>query len=114
MDFLEWTDERSFRLSGRRDGAVQIGAVNVTPDGVARRLGEHPSIKNCRVSVGMRGDGVRRLVAHIELKSDWRPNERTARDIDAWCRKALQQQERPQVYQFEKAVTPDEKTAQAR
>lgn len=101
MDGLDWKGERSFMLAGRRDGAVQIGAVNVFPDAVATALSAHPSIESCTVSVGRRGDGASRLVAHIILCSDAPPNERTARSIDAWCRSNLRQQERPQIYNFE-------------
>ncbi len=100
MDFLEWSGERSFVLSGRRDGAVQIGAVNVQPDDVARQLAQHPAISECDVKASRSGDGVLRLMAHIVLKKGFVSDERTARDIDAWCRTGLRQQERPRIYQF--------------
>ncbi len=104
MDFLEWTGERAFRLAGRRDGAIQIGAVNVHPDVVARQVSQHPAVGECAVNVNRSGDGVTRLVAHIVLKRDRLPNESTARDIDAWCRTSLRQQERPRIYQFHQAL----------
>lgn len=102
MDLLEWAGERSFALSGRRDGAVQIGAVNVFPDAVAETLRTHPHIKNCDIIVGRRSDGAARLIANIILADKTPPNERTARDIDVWCRINLRRQERPQIYNFEK------------
>lgn len=101
MDVLTWSGERSFALSGRRDGAVQIGAVNVFPEAVAAALQSHPHVDDCEITVGRRGDGAARLIAHIVLKESVQPNERTARDIDAWCRTNLRQQERPQIYNFE-------------
>ncbi|MEX6633106.1 acyl-CoA synthetase family protein [Hyphococcus lacteus] len=101
MDILQWDGERSFALSGRRDGAVQIGAVNVFPDVVSNALRSHPHIKECEIVVGRRSDGASRLVAHIVLSEKVQPNERTARDIDTWCRANLRQQERPQIYNFE-------------
>ncbi len=100
MDFLEWSGERTFVLSGRRDGAVQIGAVNVQPDDVARQLAQHPAIRQCVVKASRSGDGVMRLMAHIVLKKGYLADEGTARDIDAWCRTSLRQQERPRIYQF--------------
>lgn len=100
MDYLEWSGERSFVLSGRRDGAVQIGAVNVLPDDVARQLAQHPAISECTVKASRSGDGVMRLMAHIVLKKGHGADERTVRDIDAWCRTGLRQQERPRIYQF--------------
>ncbi|MBT8472664.1 MAG: hypothetical protein HKN14_02430 [Marinicaulis sp.] len=101
VDFIDWTDERSFRLGGRRDGAVQIAAVNVFPDDVARRLEAAPEIESCRIRVGRRGDGVNSIIAHIILKDGRAPSDSVARSIDAWCRAHLRQQERPRIYQFE-------------
>ena len=103
-DFLEWVSERSFHLAGRRDGAVQIGAVNVIPDDVALRLSGHPRVAECAVRVGRRGDGVDRLIAHVVLKKEFQPDERTAREIDAWCRTTLRQQERPRIFHFEETI----------
>lgn len=101
MDCLNWTGDRAFTLAGRRDGAVQIGAVNVFPAQIASVLEEHPHIETCEIAVGRRGDGASRLVANIVLNAEVLPNEKTARSIDAWCRSKLRQQERPQVYNFE-------------
>lgn len=104
MDLIEWTDERRFRLLGRKDGAVQIGAVNVFPSDVARALCDHEKIIACEVVDGRRGDGVNRLIANIVLAEDVPPNEKTAREIDAWCRRNLRQQERPRIYNFTLAL----------
>lgn len=104
MDLIEWTDERRFRLLGRKDGAVQIGAVNVFPSDVARSLCDHEKIVACDVVDGRRGDGVNRLIANIVLAEGVSPNEKTARDIDAWCRRNLRQQERPRIYNFTLAL----------
>ncbi|NOX95561.1 MAG: hypothetical protein GXP04_10860 [Alphaproteobacteria bacterium] len=101
MDLIEWVSDRSFKLGARRDGAVQIGAVNVFPEQVTEVLSEHPRIKECIVRAGRRGDGVNRLIAHIVLKPEFQPNDVTAREIDAWCRMKLRQQERPRIYNFE-------------
>ncbi len=101
MDVLNWAGTREFSLSGRRDGAVQIGAVNVFPDAVAASMRSHRYIKDCHIAVGRRGDGAARLIANILLADKVLPNERTARDIDVWCRINLRQQERPQIYNFE-------------
>lgn len=101
MDYFDWIDERRFRLSGRRDGAVQIGAVNVLPIDVARRLSEHSMIKLCDVRVGERRDGVNSLIAHIVLRDEQLPTDAVAREIDAWCREHLRHYERPRIYRFE-------------
>ena len=100
MDLIEWADDRRFRLLGRKDGAVQIGAVNVFPADVARAMCGHDKIAACEVEDGRRGDGVNRLIANIVLEKGVPPTEKTARDIDAWCRRNLRQQERPRIYNF--------------
>ena len=101
MDVLDWVAPRKFRLGGRCDGAVQIGAVNVFPDEVADLLRRHPKVADCAIAVGRSGDGVSRLIAHLVLNKNAPPNDRTARDIDSWCRLNLRQQERPRIYNFE-------------
>jgi 4-coumarate--CoA ligase (photoactive yellow protein activation family) len=100
MDILVWDGDRRFRLGGRRDGAVQIGAVNVFPERIARKISEHPDIGSCEVSVSRHAAGADRLVADITLKSGGPPPESVARSIDVWCRTKLRPHERPRVYNF--------------
>jgi len=103
MDELEWTDARAFRLGPRRDGAVQVGAVNVFPDRIAAIIKGHPSVADCTVSVMRQANGVNRLVARLRLKKGELLTERAARDIDAWCRMQLRPPERPRIYNFDDA-----------
>lgn len=104
MDVLIWEGERSFRLGGRRDGAVQIGAVNVFPRRIEEILRRHPMIEDCRVAVSRHHGGVNRLIAHIRLNPETAPSEQTARAIDVWCRTELRPQERPRIYSFEETL----------
>ncbi|MEM8935304.1 MAG: hypothetical protein AAGC77_02725 [Pseudomonadota bacterium] len=105
MDRLEWRGDRGFCLLGRRDGAVQIRGVNVFPEAVAATMRDHKTIDQCTVRVGRRGDGVRRLIAHIVLKKGKRPTDRIAREIDLYCRSKLRQEERPRIYRFEASLS---------
>ncbi len=100
MDMFAWDGDRRFRLGGRRDGAVQIGAVNVFPERIARKIAEHPDIGSCAVSVSRHAAGADRLVATIVLKSGGPPLETVARSIEVWCRTKLRPHERPRVYNF--------------
>lgn len=100
MDNLTWETERGFRLGGRRDGAVQIGAVNVFPDKVAETIRSHPLVDDCRIHVARQASGFNRLIAEIKLTRGQAPTEPEARDIDAWCRANLRPQERPRIYSF--------------
>ncbi|GAB4517776.1 MAG: hypothetical protein Kow00133_02360 [Amphiplicatus sp.] len=101
MDVLRWQSERSFRLGGRRDGAVQVGAVNVFPDRIAEAIRRHRFVEDCEVSADGRPGGLTRLIAHIKLNAEIPPTEQTAREIDAWCRAQLGSHERPRIYHFE-------------
>ncbi|MGE0408374.1 MAG: hypothetical protein AB7P23_03825 [Amphiplicatus sp.] len=107
MDALEWANELSFRLGARRDGAVQVGAVNVFPERIARVIRQHPAVDDCRVWVVRHQGGVNRLVARIALNREIAPTEPTARDIDAWCRSQLRPEERPRIYNFEMSLGED-------
>lgn len=99
MDFLVWDSDRRFRLGGRRDGAVQIGGVNAFPDEIAARIGEHPAVVQCSVSLSRHPGGMDRLIATVTLAGG-PVSESTARSIDAWCRLKLRAHERPRVYNF--------------
>ncbi|MEK7264541.1 MAG: hypothetical protein AAB227_00450 [Pseudomonadota bacterium] len=100
MDELLWEGDRRFRLGGRRDGAVQIGGVNVFPARIAQKIAEHPEIRRCEISVTKQQNGADRLVVTIELNSGAPPSESTARSIDSWCRAKLQPYERPRLYSY--------------
>lgn len=101
MDVLEWTNDRTFRLGPRRDGAVQIGAVNVFPDQIAAAIRRHKAVEDCRIRVVRHAGGQNRIIARIKLNAEIAPSEQTARDIDAFCRAILRLQERPRIYNFE-------------
>lgn len=101
MDVLEWEGERQFRLAGRRDGAVQVGAVNVFPLRIADAIGGHRHVAGCRIRVGRHEGGFNRLIAHIVLADARTPSETVARSIDSWCRAHLGPHERPRIYHFE-------------
>lgn len=101
MDNIEWAGERLFKLGGRRDGAVQIGAVNVFPERIAAVIAAHRAVASCAVEVMRQKGGVNRLVARIVLHPGLAPTEPAARDLDQWCRAQLRPQERPRIYNFE-------------
>ena len=100
MDVLSWIGDRRFRLGGRRDGAVQIGAVNVFPARISQRIAEHPDVSACEVAVTHHANSGERIVATITLRSGAAPSESTARSIDLWCRSKLRPYERPRIYNF--------------
>lgn len=102
MDHMEWHGERTFKLAGRRDGAVQIGAINVFPSSIGAIIGEHPDIVECTVRVTHRAGALDRLIAHIQLRDGLQPTQDIAWSVDEWCRNRLQPPERPRIYVFNK------------
>ncbi|WP_306252203.1 hypothetical protein [Parvularcula sp. IMCC14364] len=100
MDHLLWEGDRTFSLAGRRDGAVQIGAVNVFPQKIGEIIAEHPDIAGCNVRVAQRSGALDRLIAHIDLNAGVSPNQDMAWRVDEWCRKKLRPPERPRIYVF--------------
>ncbi|MEO1014726.1 MAG: hypothetical protein AAFX08_06000 [Pseudomonadota bacterium] len=100
-DHLEWRDARSFEVGARRDGAVQIGAVNVFPIRIATVVEAHADVESCRIDVGRHSGGFDRLIARIVLRDGLTPSEGRARSIDRHCRERLEPHERPRIYKFE-------------
>ncbi len=100
MDHLNWAGDRAFNLAGRRDGAVQIGAVNVFPKKIGEIIATHQNIEDCTVSVAQRSGALDRLIAHIALRPGIQPDEDTAWEVDEWCRQKLRPPERPRIYVF--------------
>lgn len=100
MDDLEWGDKNTFELGARRDGAVQIGAINVFPAAIAMIIEQHPDVSQCSVRVSQRPGALDRLIADITLKEGSNPDQSMAWSIDEWCRKKLRPPERPRIYAF--------------
>ena len=104
MDKLDWSDERRFNLAGRRDGAVQIGAVNIFPDKIAQTLLGHRDVENCMIEIRRHKGGVNRVIANIKLKLTIPPTEAVVRDINKYCRSKLRAQERPSIFHFKTEI----------
>jgi len=104
MDVLTWSGDRRFVLSGRRDGAIQIGAINVFPDKIAQKMQGHSFVEGCKIRIGKHKGGINRLIAHIKLKQSAAPTEATVREIDQFCRSSLRPQERPGIFHFEESL----------
>ncbi len=104
MDHFNWDNQRCFSLAGRRDGAIQIGAVNVFPDKIAKLICDHNFVSKCTIRVA-NSSGIaqsNRLIADITLKKEALTSEDIARDIDGWCKANLGLHERPHIFNFYK------------
>ncbi|MEM9285271.1 MAG: 4-coumarate--CoA ligase, partial [Pseudomonadota bacterium] len=85
---------------GRRDGAVQIGAINVFPAQIGDVIAEHPGVVGCDVRLSRRSGALDRLIADITVAPGLEPDEDMAWAIDEWCRSKLRPAERPRIYRF--------------
>jgi len=92
-DRWTWTGERTFRPAGRRDGAVQVGGVNVFPDLVAQRLRAHPAVADCAVRPQGAGPETR-LKAFLVLHADHATAEARA-SLEDWIGRTFPAPERP-------------------
>lgn len=87
-----------FQLAGRRDGAVQVGGLNVYPDRVAARLRERPGVGDAAVRL-MRPEEGSRLKAFIVPEAGADPTALRG-DLYAWIDSALSVAERPVALTF--------------
>lgn len=96
MDHSDWSDDRHFRLIGRRDGAVQVGGVNVFPERVREVLLMHDHVEDAAVRLE---PSSHRLKAFIVPTRD-KHGDALAGDVDRWCAKHLADVERPRHLTF--------------
>ena len=104
MDALAWDGERTFRLGGRRDGAVQIAGVNVFPAKIAEAIEGHEAVAEATVRLSQRPGALDRLIAHLSLVPGRGANQELAWSVDEWCRAHLQPAERPRIYTFSESA----------
>jgi len=102
---IEPPDDLAFRDGGffpcgRRDGAVQVGGVNVFPERVRATLLQHPWVRDCAVRLdGEAPESRRRLKAFVLLGSEAAEAEAESA-LQAWCREKLSAPERPGHFRF--------------
>lgn len=93
-DLLEWEDSRHFRVLRRKDGAVQVGGVNVHPSHVRDCLISHPDVSDAAVRL-MRPEEGRRLKAFIVPASSVRDVASLPDRLGDWIETRLRPAERP-------------------
>ncbi len=93
MDKVARVGADTFHLAGRRDGMVQVGGVNVSPDEVARKLASRPGVSAAAVRL-MRPSEGSRLKAYLVPAEGIDPDAlRIA--IETWVARMLPASERP-------------------
>lgn len=92
-DNAQWLDDRHFAITGRRDGAVQIGGHNVFPERVREQLLGHAGVADAAVRLE---PSAGRLKAFIVPA--YGSNDTLVDDVDAWCGARLRAHERPRRF----------------
>ncbi len=101
-DRLAWEGER-FRVLGRRDGAVQVGGVNVSPEQVGARLARHPGVAEVAVRA-MRPEEGGRLKAFVVPAGPGGDPGALRAALRRFAAAELSAAERPGAYAFGEAL----------
>ena len=96
MDAVARSGAAAFRLTGRRDGAVQVGGINVSPSAVADRLRTRPGVRDAAVRLMRPGEG-NRLKAFL-VPEDGVDAEALRGAVAAWAAANLSTAERPTAF----------------
>lgn len=99
QDHLDWLDHERFFVLGRRDGAVQIGGVNVFPQRIERLLCTHPEVAEAAVRQASAEQGGR-LKAFVVPVTHCAEPEQLAQRLDAWLASRVTALERPRAIQI--------------
>ena len=106
-DEVEWIGNAALRPLRRRDGAVQVGGVNVFPNIVRSVLRAHPAVADAAVRL-MRPEEGDRLKAFIAL-ADPEADEDSLRGVlSVWATERLQPMEQPRSYVFGREIPKTE------
>jgi long-chain acyl-CoA synthetase len=95
MDEIDWHDMRHLTVSGRCDGAVQIGGHNVFPEQIRQRLLGHADIADAAVRLEPANG---RLKAFIVPKTDGEDPNALIDRIESWCAGEFKAAERPKRF----------------
>jgi len=97
-DIVSWLDDRRLLPVRRRDGAVQIGGVNVYPDLVCAVLKAHPSVADAAVRA-MRPHEGERLKAFV-TPVDGLDVKNLREELEVWLARRLTTAQMPRAFSF--------------
>ena len=100
---MSWEQDDRFRLVGRRDGAVQVGGVNVIPGQVSVALMRHPAVAEIAVRP-MRPDEGSRLKAFVVPAANAPAHDELRAELHRFAISTLASAERPGAYRFGPAL----------
>ncbi|MBV5308838.1 AMP-binding protein [Chromatium okenii] len=95
-DQLQWVEARQFQVLGRRDGAVQVGGVNVFPQRVQECLCQHPDVIDATVRLASAAAGGR-LKAFVVPRVIGADSAQFAEHLHHWLSERLTAAELPRT-----------------
>ncbi|HSO80406.1 MAG TPA: AMP-binding protein [Chromatiaceae bacterium] len=95
-DQVQWLATRRFRVRGRRDGAVQVGGINVFPERVRACLLEHPEVREASVRLASPAQGGRLKAFVVPVAASPDPAGLPGR-LQVWLEARLSTAERPRA-----------------
>lgn len=101
-DRLAWSGADHLRPAGRRDGAIQIGGVNVSLAVVAETLRDHPLVADCRVRLLPTEQGGR--IGALIVPRGGAGDDAIRADVAAWIERHLPPPARPRRLVFAAAI----------
>jgi long-chain acyl-CoA synthetase len=97
-DIVSWLDDRRLLPVGRRDGAAQIGGVNVYPNFIRAVIRTHPSVADAAVRPMSPHEG-ERLKAFVTPR-DGIDGESLREELEVWLEKRLTSAQMPRAFSF--------------
>lgn len=95
-DRVQWVEARRFQVLGRRDGAVQVGGINVFPQRVQDCLCQHPDVAEATVRLASTAaDG--RLKAFVVPNASCTDSAQLADRLHDWLSERLTPAELPRT-----------------
>jgi len=95
-DLVAMAESRSFHVRRRRDGAVQVGGINVFPAHIAATLERHPLVAHARVRLA--AGACSRLTALIVPNDPDVDQDKLRQQLEAWIILHLSGPERPRSF----------------
>lgn len=93
-DEIEWSGPRLLNPIRRKDGQVQVGGTNVSPQKVASVLCAHPAVAQSRVRLMAPHEGDRLKAFIVPGRAGDDPTD----ELVVWCASRLAPMERPKVF----------------
>ncbi|QTA79572.1 AMP-binding enzyme [Desulfonema limicola] len=92
-DLLKWKNEKEFYVLHRKDGALQVGGINVYPQKIADTIKSHPLVADCAVRLAEKNENPR-LKAFIVPEHEVETIS-FRKQISQWIYQNLSPHERP-------------------